>query len=166
MPSSLEKCDWRHVFWLHCSMLPITLNMVAHRPVYMLPRSSGLAADMPDLPRLDLQVIPTSRQALVSVSVCAHACEHGSLLTPKFHQMRVWCISAPERQRSWYVSILVSKLSPTAAALCLYSVAAPMIRSPLQQIHKASVFIEWWSTTQQFSTEQIERDRNQTQIQR
>ncbi len=28
------------------------------------------------------------------------------LLTPKFHQMCVRCVSAPEQQQSWYVSIL------------------------------------------------------------
>ncbi len=53
----------------------------------------------------------------------------------------------------------VWELPLTAAALLLLSVTAPVIRSPPQQICKASIFVRWWSTTQQFSTEQIKRDR-------
>ncbi len=40
-----------------------------------------------------------------------------------------------------------------------YSDAATAIRSPPQQIHKANSFAGCRSTAQQFSTEQIEQDR-------
>ncbi len=62
-------------------------------------------------------------------------------LTPKFHQMRVRCVSAPERQRSQWASTDCG------------CVAFP------QQIHRTSILVGWWSTMQQFSTE------SQTQIQ-
>ncbi len=44
----------------------------------------------------------------------------------------------------------------TAAALRFCSVAAPVIRSPLQQIHKTSIFVGWRST---IIREQIQWDR-------
>ncbi len=42
-------------------------------------------------------------------------------LTPKFHQMHVWYVPAPERQGSWYVSILVSVCASTdcGCVVCL-----------------------------------------------
>ncbi len=46
-----------------------------------------------------------------------------------------------------------------AAALRSDSVTPPVIRSPLQQIYRTSIFAKWRSTTRQFSTEQIMRDR-------
>ncbi len=78
-----------------------------------------------------------------------------------YHQMCVPCVSTPERQWSWYVLTLVSvcALQLTAAAFCLYSIAALVIRSPPQQIRKASIFAGCRSTTQQLCTEQSERDR-------
>ncbi len=58
--------------------------------------------------------------------------------------MRVWCISTPAWQRSWYVSIL--------ANVCAFRWFGALI-------HSTSVSARWWSTTQQFSTEQIQQDR-------
>ncbi len=49
-------------------------------------------------------------------------------------------------------------LSLAAAALRFYSVAAPVIRRPPQQIRKASIFARRWSTVQEVRTEQIESD--------
>ncbi len=51
------------------------------------------------------------------------------------------------------------ELPLASAELRFYSVAAPVIWSPPQQIHKASIFARWWSTSQEFNTKQIEWDR-------
>ncbi len=81
-------------------------------------------------------------------------------MTPKFHRMWVWYISAPDRQQSWYVSNLVNVCASTGCgSFTFYSVAPPMIQNPPQQIRKASSFAGWWSTMQQFSIEQIEPNR-------
>ncbi len=56
--------------------------------------------------------------------------------------------------------LLVSVCAPlSVAALHFYFTAASVMRTPPQQICKASIFAGCWSTMQQFSTEQIERDR-------
>ncbi len=79
-------------------------------------------------------------------------------ITPKFHQMRVQCVSTLEWQQSWYVSILVSVCASTGCSYvafvihCSSSGLEPSAVEP-----RASIFAG--CTMQQFSSEQMGQDR-------
>ncbi len=76
--------------------------------------------------------------------------------TPQFHQTHFGQSLLHHGSRAGF------KLPPLH---CVYSITATATRSPQQQIRKASVFARCQSTTQPFSTEQIEQIWSQIQIQ-